>query len=81
MQKFIFKTTLAPVIDWFEDSLMVDVLPRLQKLNVAIREGIPLWQEMLNGLTEGHVTHFCYSSETGGRCCADADEACSLDVN
>lgn len=73
-QELIFHTTLAPVLGWFRDTARVDVLPRLKQLKASIRDGVPLWKRMFNGLQRPQVTHYCSKVVGTERCCKESTE-------
>ena len=59
-QDFLFRTCLSPVLGWIEDLSEVDVLARMARvtnLKQILREGVPLWRDMCNGLHHGITTH------------------------
>ena len=78
-QDFLFRTCLSPVLGWIEDLSEVDVLARMARvtnLKQILREGVPLWRDMCNGLHHGVTTHYCYKMgpDGPGRCCAGTED-------
>ena len=74
-QDHVFKSCIALVLEWCDDSQACDLFPRLQNVKTSVRTSAYMWKTMFNCLNAPKVTHLC----SGPGCCSNL-QACTKRV-
>ena len=74
LQKLLLDLCISPILYWSSEVDSHNTLPRLSQLRDDIRDCLPSFVQVYNGLSRSTVTHFCWQSQNSGGpgpCCAN----------